>query len=266
MILPKPLNNTYLFARKYYLDIAGKMATPQYGVHILNGHYLAQHNNASAEMLYDTLFQLSKEVDFVSFQEGSERVKSKQIPTTEKLVCFSFDDGYEECFTKIKPVLDAFNIKAGFFLCPNFVEGTPQYIADFLSQNVFLKTNKQPMSWVQIKTLHDEGHLMGSHTLNHINCKNASLDVLDFELKDSKRRIEEQLQAPCLHFAYPYGKIEHFSEQALACAEKYFTYIYSQAGHQNYFSYNERVINRRHFEGNWAKKHIVYYLNKKRLN
>jgi peptidoglycan/xylan/chitin deacetylase (PgdA/CDA1 family) len=266
MILPKPLNNTYLFARKYYLDIAGKVATPQYGIHILNGHYLAQHNNASTEMLYDTLFQLSKEVDFVSFQEGSERVKSKQILTTEKLVCFSFDDGYEECFNKIKPVLDAFSIKAGFFICPNFVEGTPQYIADFLSQNVFLKTNKQPMSWVQIKTLHDEGHLIGSHTLNHINCKNASLDVLDFELKDSKRRIEEQLQAPCLHFAYPYGKIEHFSEQALACAEKYFTYIYSQAGHRNYFSYNERVINRRHFEGNWAKKHIVYYLNKKRLN
>ena len=269
MILPPLVNKAYLFTRKYYLDIAGRMATPQYGVHILNGHYIDVANETSTNIFYDTLNKLSKEVDFVSFQEGSNLVHFKKIPTAEKLVCLSFDDGYEECFTKIKPVLDAFNIKAGFFICPNYVEGTPQYIDHFLKNNVFLskgipteKTRKLPMSWLQIKKLHAEGHLIGSHTLNHINCKTVSKDILDFELKDSKRRIETQLQAPCSHFAYTYGKIEHFSEAALACAEQYYTHIYSQAGHRDYFSFGGRVINRRHFEGTWDKYHIAYYLNK----
>jgi peptidoglycan/xylan/chitin deacetylase (PgdA/CDA1 family) len=263
MILPPLVNKAYLFSRKYYLDIFGRMATPQYGVHILNGHYIDTDNETSNNQFYDTLNQLSKEVDFISFKEGSELVHSKKIPHKQKLVCMSFDDGYEECFTKIKPVLDTFNIKAAFFICPNYVEATPQYIDDFLKNQVFLNTLKLPMSWAQIKQLHSEGHLIGSHTLNHINCRETPIDVLDFELKETKRIIESKLQTSCDHFAYTYGKIEHFSEQALACAEKYYTYIYSQAGHRDYFSFEGRVINRRHFEGNWAKHHVSYYLNKK---
>ena len=265
MILPKPINDAYLFTRKYYLDIAGKLATPQYGVHILNGHYIDVANETTNEIFYDTLNKLSKEVDFVSFEAGSGLVHSRRIPSNQKLVCLSFDDGYAECFTKIKPVLDAFNIKAGFFICPNYVEGTPQYIDSFLKNNVFLKTQKLPMSWEQIKKLHADGHLIGSHTLNHINCKTVSKEVLDFELKDSKRRIEAQLQAECTHFAYTYGKIEHFSETALAVAEQYYTHIYSQAGHRDYFSFDGRVINRRHFEGTFPKGHIAYYLRKNLL-
>jgi peptidoglycan/xylan/chitin deacetylase (PgdA/CDA1 family) len=118
------------------------------------------------------------------------------------------------------------------------------------------------MTWQQIKKLHHEGHLIGSHTMNHINCREASLDVLNKELKEAKAIIENQLHALCEHFAYPYGKIEHFSEQALAIAVQYYKYIYSQAGHQNYFSFNGSVINRRHFEGNWKAHHVTYYLKK----
>lgn len=265
MILPPVINKTYLFARKYYLDIFGRMATPQYGVHILNGHFIDSNNATSNEIFFDTLNKLSKEVDFISFQEGSELVRSKKISNNQKLVCLSFDDGYEECFTKIKPVLDAFNIKAAFFICPNYVDGSPEYIENFLKNQVFLDTHKLPMSWTQIKTLHTEGHLIGSHTMNHINCREARFDVLDKELKETKTIIEAQLGVKCEHFAYTYGKIEHFSEEALACAEQYYKYIYSQAGHRNYFSYDGRVINRRHFEGYWKKHHIAYYLSKNPL-
>jgi peptidoglycan/xylan/chitin deacetylase (PgdA/CDA1 family) len=264
MILPPIINKAYLFSRKYYLDVFGRLATPQYGVHIFNGHYIDVKNETSTDIFYDTLNQLSKEVDFVSFQEGSELVHTKQIPTNQKLMCLSFDDGYEECFTKIKPVLDAFNIKAAFFICPNYVEGTPQYIDSFLKNNVFLSTRKLPMSWEQIQKLHAEGHLIGSHTMNHINCRETPIGLLDIELRDSKRILEEKLQTPCEHFAYTYGKIEHFSEAALACAEQYYTYIYSQAGHRDYFSFDGRVLNRRHFEGTWSKHHVAYYCRKNR--
>jgi peptidoglycan/xylan/chitin deacetylase (PgdA/CDA1 family) len=265
MILPPLVNKVYIQVKRQYVDIVGRTKTPQYGVHILNGHYIDVSNDTATDIFYDKLNKLSKEVDFVPLQEGSELVRSKRIPTNQKLVCFTFDDGYEECFTKIKPVLDVFSIKAGFFICPDYVESTPQYIAAFLKNRVFLDSFKKPMTWEQIKILHDEGHLIGSHTLNHINCREENMHTLDEELSLSKLIIEAQLNAPCEHFAYPYGKIEHFSNQALACAEKYYTYIYSQAGHNNYFSFDGRVLNRRHFEGNWAKHHVTYFLNKNRL-
>ncbi len=273
MLLPPHINKVYINVKKQYVDIVGRTRAPGYGVHILNGHYLDEKNETTADIFYDTLNQLSKEIDFISIQEGSNLVYTKKIPSNQKLVCFTFDDGYAECFTKMKPVLDAFNIKAGFFICPNFVEGSPEYIAHFLKNQVFLNSPKQPMSWEQIKTLHREGHLIGSHTMNHINCNPPFIppkwgeiggaDALNEELRLSKKIIEAQLHAPCIHFAYTYGKIEHFSEQALACAEQYYTFIYSQAGHKNYFSFDGRVLNRRHFEGNWPKHHVTYFLSKK---
>ncbi len=262
MILPPLINNVYIIAKRQYIDIFGRISKPQNGVHILNGHYLDEKNDATADIFYDTLNQLSKEVDFISLQEGSDLVFSKKIPANQKLICFTFDDGYEECFTKIKPVLDAFNIKAGFFICPNFVDGTPEYITHFLKNQVFLNRLKLPMSWNQIKILHNEGHLIGSHTMNHINCKEAHLETLKIELESSKNIIEAQLQAPCEHFAYTYGKLEHFSKKALTCAEQYYKYIYSQAGHNHYFSFDGRVLNRRHFEGNWPKHQVSYFLKK----
>ncbi len=265
MILPKPLNDAFIFTRKYYLDIFGRWATPQYGVHILNGHYIDVDNDVSNERFFDTLNVLSKQVDFISFKEGSELVYQKKIPNNKKLLCFSFDDGFEENFTKIKPVLDAFNIKAAFFICPNFVEASDDYIDKFLKEAVFATSPKLPMSWAQIKTLHSEGHLIGSHTLNHAHCVTTPLAELDKELRGSKQIIEAQLLTVCEHFAYTYGKVEHFSLEALNCAEQYYKYIYSQAGVQSYFTYNGRVINRRHFEGNWQKHHLTYYLNKKTI-
>jgi peptidoglycan/xylan/chitin deacetylase (PgdA/CDA1 family) len=262
MLLPPLLNKTYVFARKQYIDLFGKYTTPQYGVHMMNGHYIDVKNETTSDLFYDTLNKLSKEVDFISFEEGSKLIKNRAIPTNQKLVCFSFDDGYEECFTKIKPVLDAFNIKVCFFICPNYTNGTPEYIELFLKNNVFLKTHKPPMSWAQIKQLHQEGHIIGSHTLNHINCRKAPMDVLDYELSETKRIIEAQTNAPCEHFAYCYGKLEYFSEEALACTEKYYEFIYSQAGHRNYFSFEGKVLNRRHFEGNWEKHQVAFYLKK----
>ncbi len=265
MILPPLINKFYIIVKRQYVDIFGRIATPQYGVHILNGHYLDVSKDANEATFYESIKQLSKEVDFISLQEGSELIRTKKIPPRQKLLCFTFDDGYEECFTKIKPVLDIFDIKAGFFICPDFVEAPPQYVSDFLKTRVFLDTYKTAMTWAQIKILHEQGHLIGSHTLNHINCRTADFALLNHELRHSKERIEAKLNAPCDHFAYTYGKIEHFSEQALTCAEQYYTYIYSQAGHSNYFSFDGRVLNRRHFEGNWAKHHITFFLNKKTL-
>src|SRR6185312_3694227 len=144
--------------RKIYLDILGRLSSPKDGIHILNGHFIAQHSENSATF-FNLLVKLSDSVTFINIQEAAELILNQKIPQKEKLVAFTFDDGFQECYTKIKPSLDHFGIKAAFFINPNFIDGDNAYIDNFLKNVVFLNGYKKPMDWIQINTLKNEGHV-----------------------------------------------------------------------------------------------------------
>jgi hypothetical protein len=49
----------------------------------------------------------------------------------------------------------------------------------------------------------------------------------------------------------------------LKIAKQHHRYIFSQDDYKHYFSFNGQVINRRHFEGDWKYRHVLYFLPKK---
>ncbi|HUK48416.1 MAG TPA: polysaccharide deacetylase family protein [Terriglobales bacterium] len=59
------------------------------------------------------------------------------------------------------------------------------------------------MSWEQVRELLRRGHIVGSHTMTHPNMAYVSDSELKVEFAESKRRLEEQLSIPIVHFAYP---------------------------------------------------------------
>ena len=68
------------------------------------------------------------------------------VPTQEKYVYLTFDEGYENGYTPaILDVLKKHNIKAAFFCTGSFVRDNPELIKRFA----------------------DEGHIIGNHTLTH---------------------------------------------------------------------------------------------------
>lgn len=71
--------------------------------------------------------------------------------------------------------------------------------------NVEALTSREcPMlDWEQVKRLHREGHIVGSHTLTHPNLAYIEEGALQKELADSKHRLEGELGAPVVHFSYP---------------------------------------------------------------
>jgi peptidoglycan/xylan/chitin deacetylase (PgdA/CDA1 family) len=60
------------------------------------------------------------------------------------------------------------------------------------------------MDWNQVRDLRRDGHLLGCHTITHPNVAQVAPDIARKELVVSKRKLEEELRAPVLHFSYPH--------------------------------------------------------------
>ena len=77
------------------------------------------------------------------------------------------------------------------------------------------------MNYDQMRTLVKQGHIVGSHTLTHPNMAYVSSDIARHEMVESKRRLEEELAVPVLHFAYPCPALSpHWSEGTVAISRE----------------------------------------------
>lgn len=250
--------------RHLFLSIAGRLQSVGGGVHLLNGHFISR-NNPSAEAFYELLHRLSKHCDLVNADQAISLVASGKASSRDKLVAFTFDDGFEECFTMIAPILENFGIRGLFFVNPNFIDGNSAYQKHFTEQIV--KTpNKRPMGWEQIIALSKQGHFIGSHTLDHTCLNITDQVVLEQQIGAAKRTIEQRIGLNCPYFAFPFGKLTDVSSQAIAIAKHYHPYLFLQdpTNYSQYLSFDGQVINRRHFEGNWPLAHVKYFLGKEK--
>lgn len=252
----------YPFLRKYgrsmALDLLGSIAKPSNGIHILNGHII-KRKNPTKEVFFDQLFELSKISTLIRIEEAIGLItKNKKVNDT--LVAFTFDDGFEECATMIAPALEQFKTNAIFFINPNFAEGDEAYVKNF-SENIVLTPGKKPMRWNDILNLYNNGHLIGAHTMDHYLINSDDPKQLEYQIVECKKVIENKIQSSCDYFAFPYGKLEHANEKSIQLAFDHYKYVFSQSDYKNYFSFNGRVINRRHFEPDWPINHVKYFIS-----
>lgn len=100
----------------------------------------------------------------------------------------SFDDGYEDFYTDVFPLLKKYHMRATFF---------PIY--DFIGRKGFVTKD-------QIQELVDSDLVeIGSHTLDHTYLKYVSDAVAKKQIFESKKRLEEDFHIKVSSFAYPYG-------------------------------------------------------------
>jgi peptidoglycan/xylan/chitin deacetylase (PgdA/CDA1 family) len=259
------MNRAYQFIRGglrgIILDILGDFSKPLPGVHILNGHRL-ENKEESLDVFRKQLKELSSFVEFINIEEAVKIISEKKNPD-KPLVAFTFDDGFMDCYTHFAPVLEEFGVNAIFFVNPNFVEGDDNYILDFTS-NVVMTKEKKPMRWNQLIDLQSRGHIIGAHTMDHYMIKTNNPKILEFQIVECKKKIEEHLNVPCDYFAFPYGRLEHACRTSIDVACENYKYVFSQSDYKHYYSFDGKVINRRHFEPFWPVNHVKYFLNCKK--
>ncbi len=112
---------------------------------------------------------------------------------------FTFDDGLKSQFDYAKPVLDQFEFKGTFYVLP-------PYLAENNQELIW-----RYGTWSEFESLANEGHEIGSHTMNHdtltlLPLGNVSTEgTLLYELYQSKIFIEQKIPSKkCISFNYPY--------------------------------------------------------------
>ncbi len=111
---------------------------------------------------------------------------SKNLP--QNPIILTFDDGYEDFYTDIFPILHKYHVVATQYL-----------ISDFINQPNY-------MSEEQIKEIRTSGLVeFGSHTMFHPNLASLDRDRARKEIEKSKEKLEKLLSLPVVSFAYPYG-------------------------------------------------------------
>lgn len=118
-----------------------------------------------------------------------------EIIMPNKPIALTFDDGYRDFYTVAYPLLKKYKAKATIYIIVNFLND-PNYLTEKQLQELSLDNNIE----------------IASHTLNHIHMKSANIKSIQYELSESKSRLEKLIGKPVFSFAYPYGA---FSEGAI---------------------------------------------------
>jgi peptidoglycan/xylan/chitin deacetylase (PgdA/CDA1 family) len=166
---------------------------------------------------------------FSSIISGVEPLQGRNLLLT-------FDDGFASNRVIAEQVLNPMNIKAIFFVMSDFVNLTDlNEVRRFIIQNIYpgLNVKELPlhwrnMGWGDLQALLQQGHCIGGHTRTHARLsKLKNKSDLEREIIFSADQLEKRLGVPVEHFAYTFGDLTSFSDQALAIAQRRFRFIYS---------------------------------------
>jgi peptidoglycan/xylan/chitin deacetylase (PgdA/CDA1 family) len=126
--------------------------------------------------------------DFLAWRRGE-----KSIP--RKSVIITIDDGYASAYDIARPILKKHGYPWTYFVYTKFVG-----------------TGGKSISWEQLAALREEGVEIGSHTVSHIDLRDAkgkSAEAYEQWLREeiigSKQIIEKHIGGKCTVFAYPVG-------------------------------------------------------------
>lgn len=262
------INKFRFAARSVCLDCLGLCSKPSPYIHILNGHMVDwDHDNDEDGVRFAKLLErLLRDCEFINYEEAVRKIINHE-KVDKPTIAFSFDDGWRDCYTQIAPQLERYGVNAMFFINPNFADAADSNDAEYIKNftvNTTKSPGKHPMTWDQMKELQQRGFLIGAHTLDHYCINDDNLKELEHQIGDCRRVIEEKLGTPCDYFAFPYGRLEHANPKSIEIACKHYKYVFSQSDYKHFYSFDGRVINRRHFEPFWPVNHVKYFLSCKK--
>lgn len=152
-------------------------------------------------LLFEEHLQALKEAHYETyFVKDVPRILDGSIKYSTQSAILSFDDGYEDFYTDVFPLLKKYNMRATLYIITNYI-----------GKKGFLNES-------QIRELIESDLVeIGSHTQDHVYLKVSPKDYADEQIRESKKMLEDTFNIKVKTFAYPYGA---FNEYALGAVEK----------------------------------------------
>jgi len=184
---------------------------------------------------YQQLIWLKKDWNFLTPSQFEKMILG-DTPIIGNNLLITFDDGMLSNLAVSEKILNPLGIKAVFFVISEFVKINDPYdarnfISDYIVPGSSLKEipgQWSNLKWNHLMTLIQQGHTIGHHTKMHKRLSECiSESELEEEIIISAEEIELNLDIKLKHFAYTFGDISSFSQDALLLANSKFSFIYS---------------------------------------
>lgn len=191
------------------------------GFPILEYHTITENPEPISEVYNVTPSDFAAQLDYlqekgyttITLQDFMRVVHGKgELP--EKPIVLTFDDGYEDNYTEMLPILEAHNMKAVVYVITNEI-GKPGYL-----------------SLEQIKDMQKRGIEIGSHTADHLPLNTMDNELRLHEIRNSKIFLEWSGLETIYSFSYPNGAYTPEVIEMLK-QEKYLTAVTGDTGLNN---------------------------------
>ncbi|MGL5123930.1 MAG: polysaccharide deacetylase family protein [Fusobacteriaceae bacterium] len=146
-------------------------------------------------------YLVNNNYETVTFKDlKSEKYKERFNKGKTKII-LTFDDGYEDNYRNVFPLLKKYNCKAVIYIM-----GEGDYNKWDAEYEPNPETRFNLMNTEMIKEMHQSGLVeFGVHTMTHPRLDTLSSEEIRYEIGESKRIIEEKLGEKTVSFSYPYG-------------------------------------------------------------
>ena len=193
-------------------------AAPPEGFPILEYHMVTENPHPDAKPYVVPPEDFAEQLDYLA-EEGyttitpqdyaRARKGKQQLP--EKPIILTFDDGYEDNWRVVLPMLEERGMKAVFYMVTNSI-GKPGYL-----------------TWDNLFDMERRGMEIGSHTANHLPLTTLSPEKQREELRLSKLMLEWKGMKTIYSFSYPNGSYDA-GVVAMLAEEEYLTAVTGEAG------------------------------------
>lgn len=157
--------------------------------------------------------------------------------------------------------------RATYFVVPDFIESTDQaayyqsHIRPVIDRSIDHENEDvTAMSWQQLKTLQQHGHMIGAHSASHRLNHHMKADELHYELVEAKSRLEKALETSIRVFASPNNTLFSVNKNCAALINQHYDLHYITVPGSFVKHCDQRMIYRRNIEVHWNKGAILFAL------
>jgi peptidoglycan/xylan/chitin deacetylase (PgdA/CDA1 family) len=244
--------------------VLGGYAKKKSRFRILNVHDILDNDFDKLEKI---LINLKKNWQFIDPSKLNELEKN----INKNYLLLTFDDGYKSQKIFADKILDKHNIKAIFFVVTNFLNCTNKEEAkEFVLKNIDKNIEKNLNRYKEIDNMNNEDllklksnkHVIGSHTVNHKKLTEIkNLEELEFEICESKKRLENLLCCPIDYFAYTYGDIGSINKDVFTILKKNYKNIFSGIRGDNFLNKSFKILLRDELSPHYSTDLVNSFLN-----
>ena len=161
-----------------------------------SGSTIGKHKLHVSESNFRNQMQWLKKNNYqtITFRELAN---ATALDKSRKQIILTFDDGYDDNYTILFPILKEFGFTAVVFL------------VTACKQNDWSIAQGEPairlMNAAEIKEMDAYGVEFGGHTRHHVDLKNTDLITQEDEIGGCYKELEKLLDKKPVSFSYPYG-------------------------------------------------------------